>query len=633
MASSVQIVFCMDTEGPLDDPNNTELLANWDLVDTAMDKLFTPEFRNKYPDSKGSSFKIGWFFLTLTGFKTNPRDRDMGYHKIRDHYMARWGDLFDQYGDEHCWHYHHPPASGIGNEWGLDWTLCQEFEQIISRQILEREWFPTCYRAGGTIMDPISSRWVDNWFPFDYSNRAPLSLPGLVDWSTGVAEWTVYHPDPEDFRQAGAGRRRMARCLDLVTNVSTFSDDDIEAAFKQAQNGQTAILSCFDHDYRDIADRVLGFLERVQHIATKYPDIPWQYAGPTEAIYRYLSVNRPPRLDIEIYRTENQVDIWSTAPLFQSIPWLTVRTQDDQLCHIQDGILRRDAQHWTWQIPSDLSWVEIGVGGSTELGASAVTKLCPDHKIAHAFLNTKTDTHPIHPRSIWEYTKPYVKSCIDRASNNAPTMDSIQQAVDLLQPHLQPNMSVLDVGCASGQAWHAFKPLLVDYYGIDSYERGIKVGQHILPHHGLPAHHLRILHLEDLPLDETYDATICLSTLYYFPMYQRPLEILSRVTQKWIIIRSSFADQTQVRYLPDILLEDGYQHIRDYFNIYSQSEIQDFLVSEGFRVTWIPDNRQIKRFQNKPEEVGKISLPAQFLLAERIAPSPSPKDILQSLNH
>jgi hypothetical protein len=65
MASSVQIVFCMDTEGPCDDPNNAELLANWELVDRAMDKLFTPEFRNKYPDTEGSNRSLGRYAQSI----------------------------------------------------------------------------------------------------------------------------------------------------------------------------------------------------------------------------------------------------------------------------------------------------------------------------------------------------------------------------------------------------------------------------------------------------------------------------------------------------------------------------------------------------------------------------------------
>lgn len=39
--STVHVVFCMDTEGPCDDPINLEILKNWQQVDLAMDKLFS----------------------------------------------------------------------------------------------------------------------------------------------------------------------------------------------------------------------------------------------------------------------------------------------------------------------------------------------------------------------------------------------------------------------------------------------------------------------------------------------------------------------------------------------------------------------------------------------------------------
>ena len=189
----------MNTEGPCADPGNPELLATWEQVDAAMDKLFDPTLRGHRPDSGGGSLAIGWFFLTWTGYATNPRDRDMGYHHVRDHYLERYADELRTFGDEECWHYHHPPANGVGNEWGLDWEASDEYDQILSRQLLERDWFPTCFRAGGTILTPELSRFVDAWFPIDFSNRAPLELPGLVDWSTGSTDWGVYHPSPEDF--------------------------------------------------------------------------------------------------------------------------------------------------------------------------------------------------------------------------------------------------------------------------------------------------------------------------------------------------------------------------------------------------------------------------------------------------
>src|SRR5438132_1904167 len=184
MLPEVQIVLCMDTEGPCVDPGNPELLGTWDAVDEAMDKLFDPAFRARRSDPAGGGLKIGWFFLSWTGFTTNPRSRAFGYHAVRGHYLESWGQALDELGDEQHWHYHHPPASGVGNEWGLDWDTGDEYARIVSRQALERSSFPVAFRAGGTIMDERSSRWVDSWFPVDYSNRAPLVLPGLVDWSS-----------------------------------------------------------------------------------------------------------------------------------------------------------------------------------------------------------------------------------------------------------------------------------------------------------------------------------------------------------------------------------------------------------------------------------------------------------------
>ena len=61
------------------------------------------------------------------------------------------------------------------------------------------------YRAGGTFHSNESSLWIDQWFPIDYSNRALLNYPGLVDWSSGFDFWDVYKPDCFDFTKDGNG--------------------------------------------------------------------------------------------------------------------------------------------------------------------------------------------------------------------------------------------------------------------------------------------------------------------------------------------------------------------------------------------------------------------------------------------
>jgi hypothetical protein len=375
MTASVQFVLCMDTEGPCVDPALSDLLPSWEALDAAVDRLFDPCFRTRYPDSIGRDLRIGWFFLTWTGFDTNPRQRAFGYHAVRDHYVERWGDRIALTGDEQCWHYHHPAPSRAGNEWGLDWTVCREYEQIVSRQILDRAWFPVCYRAGGTIMDAISSRWIDAWFPFDYSNRAPVDIDGVVDWSTGVRDWSVYHPSAEDFRRPGSGRRHMARSLDLHSRVHALTDDDITAGFERAAAGRPAVVSCFDHDYRDIADRIDDLRARIHRIAAAYPTVTWQYAAPVQAVRGYLQAPAPEPLAIEARVDGPALHVRTSAPLHQSIPWLALRSTDGSILHVEEALERVDARHWRWTASREVDWVEAAVAGSTDLGASAVVRV------------------------------------------------------------------------------------------------------------------------------------------------------------------------------------------------------------------------------------------------------------------
>jgi hypothetical protein len=623
----VDVCFFMDTEGPCDDPDKPELNATWERVDACMDKLFAPEFRERHPDPQGGLLRIGWFFLTWTGFRTNPRNRPFGYHRVRDHWLDRWGEGMVRYGDEHCWHYHHPPESGIGNEWGLDWTRFREYEQIVSRQILEREWFPACFRAGGTILDGLSSRWVDAWFPFDYSNRAPRAIEGLIDWSAGIDRWTVYHPDPEDFRRPGAGRRRMGRSLDRRSWVHELTQEDVDAAFAQAAYGRPAILSCFDHDSRDIAAGVDGYRAMVADAARRHPEVPWRYAGPVEAMRNFLDVPGPSTLELEASVVDGDLFMRSSEPIFQSMPWLALRW-GDEVEHVLENIVRVDERSWRWTPPEPLEWDELGIGASTDLGVSSVALIRPDDSPGRYRLRRPLEESPTQPNSIWAYSKLFPELSIARASGELPEMDSVRQATEILQDRLEPGASVLDVGSAAGHLWRSLSPLGFDYHGIDAEEHIVEIGRRYLSREGLVQSRLRALPLEHLPRAERFDAVVSLSTLLYFPAFQEPLGLMARAAERLLVIRSLFGERTEVRWLPDILLEPGFQELRAYFNVYARDEVDEFLSSEGFAVEWVEDRRQREKFGGQPEVVGGIELPYEFVVAERIARRPNADDIL-----
>jgi len=618
----------MDTEGPCADPQKSDLLPTWDAVDAAMGKLFDPSFRARHADPSGGALKIGWFFLTWTGFTTNPRARAFGYHAVRDHYLERWGEALRDFGDEQHWHYHHPPANGAGNEWGLDWRVGGEYARILSRQALERRWFPACYRAGGTIMDERSSRWVDAWFPVDYSNRAPLQVPDLVDWSPGVAEWGLYHPSPEGFRTPGAGRRRMARCLDLQTDLHSLGEPDVAEAFERARSGKPALLACFDHDYRDIADRVDDFRELVASVASRFPNVRWRYSAPVEAVRRYLDVPAPQRLELDVAHHGGVVHVRTSAPLFQSIPWLAARTADDQVVHIERDVVRLDPNRWRFTPPPGLDWEELAVAGSTDLGETAVSVIGPRDGPGALFLRRTTKESSVRPRSIWDHSKYFVELCVARASGEAPEMDAVRQAVDLLAPWLEPGMTVLDVGCAAGHLQRPLAALGVEYHGIDLCDRAIEIGRIYGEERGVPARSLRALPLENLPSDERHDVVVSLSTLPYFAAFELPLEAMARAADRWLVVRASFGETPETRYVPDVLLENGFQSLRGYLNVYGRVDVQAFLEGEGFRVEWIEDARQRDQFAGSPESVGGIEIPYEFLVAERVAARPTEEEIL-----
>ena len=102
-----------------------------------------------------------------------------------------------------------------------------------------------------------------------------------LELSAGVREATLAAitglSDPR--RATPDARPELARRL-----LHALSDADVDEAFARAASGRPAILSCFDHDYRDIAERIDDLREvfvtlhrQGLHVAA---GDPWPFDGP-----------------------------------------------------------------------------------------------------------------------------------------------------------------------------------------------------------------------------------------------------------------------------------------------------------------------------------------------------------------
>jgi len=337
----VYIVCAMDTEGPIVNSKKPDILQNWNQVNKLVKLITSNKFRNSVRDSKGKGLIFSWFLLTLTGFKTNPFKRPMKHHEVFDYYNKNFSKNFKKNKDGIYWHYHQPSKSGIGNEWTKDWTVSQEYFNIMSRLVSERSYYPTCFRAGGRIENNDTSNWLEEWIPYDFSNCSGRVnwfnkesdgkfLIDLVDWSKASKNWSAYNPSKINYQKVGKLNRYIFRSPDLNSNVHQIKIQDIEEAFIRAQNGKNACLSFFEHDRRmKTADNIKNVMQLIHKVSKKFKKIKWFYKNALEAANLSLNTKQYNKPKFNVYlKKENRLQIDVHGDLYNRIPFVCFKIKN-----------------------------------------------------------------------------------------------------------------------------------------------------------------------------------------------------------------------------------------------------------------------------------------------------------------
>lgn len=379
------------------DVHRTATGGDWYAIDRMLEKITSKDFRIQLPDCEGQGWKYSWFCMDHVGFTgKNPRRRDAGHHKIFDHYT----DIINtqHMGDIVQFHHHPVSHSGNYNESGTAFWGRSTLNDILTRKIIEREWFPVAFRPGFHTERADAHWFLEQWIPFDYGNQAVNRMasdqPDMIDgrfgdWRMAPAEWKPYHPAHDNYQKKGNCRRWVTRCLNMNAKSCEITQEDVSEAFQLAEKEGSAILAFTDHDYKDMEYEVNRIRSFLKVSGDRFPNVCFKYADAVTAMREYCRL-KPQDVgmscDVMDLQNGKKLIIKTKNNIFGSQPYLALKTKDGRFIwdNLDNGI---DCQ-WNYTFDyNSISYEEIekiGIAASNDYGYCEVmiydTKECRWHK-------------------------------------------------------------------------------------------------------------------------------------------------------------------------------------------------------------------------------------------------------------
>lgn len=442
MTQTVYVVHCIDTEGPLAEsldatfarleeifgivlePTEENLLGiqrceidlggkekdvakvfspallgyhrNWDNIDEMLDRIMSPEFRSRYPDSAGKGWLYNWHCIDHYGFDDNPRQRDMRPHAVFDHYRERADLAHDGV------YFHHHPV-GFQHEAHRPATNYLSYKpyifEILARKIIERQWFPSVYRPGFHATRPDSHWFLEQYIPFEYANQSlvnenegarqnDVADGRFGDWRRAPASWTPYHPSHDDYQQPGHCRRWIGRCLNVGTRLRLLKEQDVIQAFEEVQTGTPVILSFTNHDFRVIDGDIQYVHSLLSRTAERFPEVRFEYADSRDAMRRALSLHPTRPLGLDAFIKGDRLYVHADADTFGPQPFLALRTTDGRFLH-DNMDFEEPFRQWHYTFDDNTVMLDkletIGVAANDLYGNTTVINIAAADHSAHTY--------------------------------------------------------------------------------------------------------------------------------------------------------------------------------------------------------------------------------------------------------
>lgn len=434
--STVHVVHCVDTEGPLYEsldatferlftmtgtrlhPSRETLAAlrhgevdlggkehvvqlalseqllayndTWDKVDAMLADMMGDAFRNRFSDPGGGPWVFNWFCVDHVGYSVNPRRRDMGYHNIFDHYRALLRG--HEVRDEIHWHVHPMSTYKEAHRNAVSYVRSPHVMETLARRIIDRGWFPVAFRPGFHVERPDSHWLLEQFVPFDFGNQS-MAESGLEDeqldlangrfgdWRRAPADWSPYNPHHDDYQVAGGCRRTIFRCLNVGTRLRLLDEVEVRKAFERARSGLETILAFTDHDFRDMRPDVASVHELLRRVSIDFPEVRWRNSGVLDAVRNTLGRSRPEALtfDVDFSRHGDtlRMEVRSSHRIFGPQPFLAVKSHEQTYSH--DNLdIQEPFRHWSYVFDEQsfrpASLEVIGLAAADDSGQYAIAR-------------------------------------------------------------------------------------------------------------------------------------------------------------------------------------------------------------------------------------------------------------------
>ena len=325
---------------------------SWDEIDAMLEEILNKNYLKSRKDSFGNGWVFNWHCLDHVGYISNPRRRDMGYHNIFDYYKEK----LKQYNindNTLYWHFHPMSTYNEAHRCATSYVNSPELYQILCRKIIERNWFPSVFRAGFQSERPDSNWFLEQWIPFDISNMAlddNEELDNTVDfrngrsgnWRLAPADWSIYHPSHDDYQKKGNCRRWIGRALNVLNRIASIDQNEMDKAFSRANDELPTLVGLASHDYRNLKTEVDYVRDLIDESKNKFPEVKYQFCNSLDGFRNYIGsserIDEPIKLNISLnLNPKNDVpniEIKTVnGKVFGPQPFLAIQTMSSRFIH------------------------------------------------------------------------------------------------------------------------------------------------------------------------------------------------------------------------------------------------------------------------------------------------------------